>query len=307
MTDPERTTDPPPGLSEALAAVERDHDARVLAVRDIGSRAWGLAGPESDYDPLAVFVQRPAAYARLGEVVETVERTNGAVDLTAWNVRRFGELLFDSNPTALEFCHSPLRYRQYEPLDDLVGAVGSSFDPLAVYHHYRSLATRQYRKYIQRRLLDGDEPVYVIERETDEGYRVRPVDDPDADPEHVPRDRYREATIDRTVKRALYVVRAVLYAEYVLATGRFPTLDFRVFLDDAAGAEGFDPEPSVLATARDLAARKRAGDGDSPVGDPIGADALPPARIDHERYTGRGLDRERVNAFIERALADAPE
>lgn len=304
MTDREPAS-APPGLSTACAALKRDHDARVLAARDIGSRAWNLAGPDSDYDVVALFVQRPAAYARLGDAVETVERTEGAVDLTGWNVRRFAELLVESNPTALEFCHSPLIYRAYDPLDDLVAAVGDSFDPVAVYHHYRSLATRQYRKYIQQRLLDGDEPVYVVERETENGYLARPVDDPDGVTELVPRDRYRVATTDRTVKRALYVVRGVLYAEYVRATGRFPPLDFPGFLDDVEGVEGFDPDPALVATARSLAERKRAGDDDV-VDDPIGPDALPPERIDHERLARPGIDRERVNAFIERALADGP-
>ncbi|WP_276257512.1 DNA polymerase beta superfamily protein [Haloglomus litoreum] len=307
------TTDDPPGLADALAAVERYHDARVLAARDIGSRAWNLHSATSDHDVAALFVQRPAAYARLGDVVESVERTEGETELRAWNVRRFGELLVDSNPTALEFCHSPLVHRAYDPLSALVDDVADRFDPMSVYHHYRSLATRQYHKYLQRRLLDGDEPVYVVVEERDDAYRVRPVDDPDGATERVPKGRYAEATTDRTVKRALYVVRGILYAGYVRDTHRFPPLDFGAFLDLAADAaaggapDGFDPDPDLVATASDLAERKRAGEGDATVGDPIGPGALPPTRIDPGTHAVRGIPRDRVNEFIERSLADAPE
>jgi predicted nucleotidyltransferase len=306
------TSDDPPGLADALSAVECDHDARVVAARDIGSRAWNLHSATSDHDVAALFVQRPAAYARLGDVVESVERTDGETELSAWNVRRFGELLADSNPTALEFCHSPLVHRAYDPLSTLVDDVADEFDPMSVYHHYRSLATRQYHKYLQRRLLDGGEPVYVVAEELADGYRVRPVDDPDAATERVPKGRYEAATTDRTVKRALYVVRGILYAEFVRDTHRFPPLDFGAFLDIATdattggGPEGFDPDPDLVATARDLVARKRAGDGDATVGDPVGPGALPPERIDPEVHAVRGIPRDRLNDFIERALADAP-
>jgi hypothetical protein len=300
------TSDDPPGLRDALAAVERDHDARVLAARDIGSRAWNLASATSDHDVAALFVQRPAAYARLGDVVDSVERADDETELTAWNVRRFGELLVDSNPTALEFCHSPLVHRAYGPLDALVADIADAFDPMGVYHHYRSLATRQYHKYLQRRLLDGEEPAYVVEAETEDGYLARPADDPGAPVERVPKGRYTEATTDRTVKRALYVVRGVLYAGYVRATHRFPPLDFPAFLDGIDGTDGFDPDPDLVATARDLAARKRAGEGDAAVGDPFGPDALPPKQIDPAVHAVRGVPRDRVNDFIERALADAP-
>jgi predicted nucleotidyltransferase len=304
------TSDDPPGLADALAAVEHDHDARVVAARDIGSRAWNLHSPSSDYDVAALFVQRPAAYARLGDVVDSVERTEGETELRAWNVRRFAELLVDSNPTALEFCHSPLVHRAYDPLAALAEDVAGTFDPMSVYHHYRSLATRQYHKYLQRRLLDGGEPVYVVVEDLDGAYRVRPVDAPDtpnATTERVPKDRYEAATTDRTVKRALYVVRGILYAGYVRDTHRFPPLDFGAFLDSADEVDEFDPDPELVATARDLAERKRAGDGDAVVGDPIGQGALPPERIDPETHAVRAISRGRVNAFIERALADAPE
>lgn len=306
------TSENSPGLADALAAVERDHDVCVLAARDIGSRAWNLHSPTSDHDVAALFVQRPAAYARLGDGVESVEWTEGETELRAWNVRRFAELLVDSNPTALEFCHSPLVHRAYEPLSELIADAAGDFNPMSVYHHYRSLATRQYHTYLQRRLLEGGEPVAVLVADHGDEYLVRPLDadgheDTDAPTERVPRDRYEAAITDRTVKRALYVVRGILYAEYVRDTHRFPPLDFVAFLDAAEDVNGFDPDPELVTTARDLAERKRAGDGDAEVCGPIGPDALPPEQIDPETHASRGIPRERVNAFVERALADAPE
>ena len=35
---------------EALARIEREHDVSVLLAVESGSRAWGFASPDSDYD-----------------------------------------------------------------------------------------------------------------------------------------------------------------------------------------------------------------------------------------------------------------
>ena len=45
-----RAVDPPSALADAVASLEADHDCTVVAARDVGSRAWGLSHPGSDYD-----------------------------------------------------------------------------------------------------------------------------------------------------------------------------------------------------------------------------------------------------------------
>lgn len=291
----------PPGLDAALADVEEHHDCTVLAARETGSRAWNLAGPESDFDVGLVFAQPAVRYAQLGQVLDHVEASVGDdLKLSGWNVRRFGELLVDSNPTVLEFLHSPIRYREHDALAALEADVADQFDPVAVYHHYRSLATRQFRTYLQRRLLQDGEPVYVVQEEMDGEYVVRPPGDRDAPTERVSVGRYEEATTDRTVKRALYVVRGALYARYVRQTGAFPPLDFPAFLD----REGHRFDDDTVERARALVARKRAGEGDAHVGRMFDASLVDlPERVDIDRRDARGISRDRVNAFIASVLS----
>lgn len=244
MTDRER-------VDAALAEVERDYDISVLAARDLGSHAWNLDDPGSDRDPVVVFTQSPAEYATLEGYVASVDEAYGPVDLSGWNVRRFGEFLVESNPTALEFLHSPVVYRASAVVEALAADVGDQFEPIRLYHHYRSLAV--------------------------ENAVARP-----------------------TVKRALYVLRAVLYARYIRGTHAFPALDFPAFLE----SEGERFDAALVERSRSLVARKRAGEGDETVEmDLPGIVADLPADIDPEEHAVRGIQTERVDDFIRAALA----
>lgn len=292
-------------LRDTLTDIAHQHDITVLAARDIGSHAWQLAGPDSDYDVGFLYAQEPIAYATLGEYHPSIEHDAGAaIELTGWNITRFGELLTDSNPSALEFLHSPVRYREHDTLAALEADVGNDFVPIDLYHHYRSLAETNYRTYLQRRLLARGEPVGAIEGETSDAYIVRPQD-ADNPSTRLPKDddRYTEATTDRTVKRNLYVIRAVLYAQYIRETHAFPDLDVPAFLD--ANTERFDD--SLVAQIRTLIERKQQGVGDAVVGDVFGRDTVAlPEQIDPATHNVRGIDREPVNTFIRTTLTDLP-
>lgn len=302
---PVRTVDPPAPLVAAIDELEAAHDCTVVAARDVGSRAWGLDHADSDHDVTVLFRQPPVRYATLDEYVPTVHLDHGDVELTAWNVRRFAELLVDSNPATLEFLHSPLRYVTSEPLAALEDAVGDEFEPIRLYHHYRSFADRQFRKYCQRRLLCDGEPAYVVVDETDDEWVCAPDDGEglaapaSGDRTRVPKDddRYELGEWDPTVDRTTYLLRAALYARHVRDTHEFPTLDFPAFLDECEATGRLDG--SLLDRARTLVARKRAGRGAETVPGLFtdGSLALP-AEIPPGEHAVRGIEADRVNEFV---------
>jgi len=291
----------PPELDALLADLADRHGLTVLAARDVGSRAWNLASEGSDYDVGVLFRQEPIDYLCLDGAVETVRADRGAVEIQGWNVTRFAELVVASNPTTLEFLHSPLRYREHDALAALEADVADRFRPIDVYHHYRSLAAHQYHKYLRRRLLVHGDPEYEVLDETDGEWVVRPLDgegseDGGTATQRLPKDdeRYGAGATDMTVKRNLYVIRGVLYAEYVLDTHAFPTLDFPAFVEGERDRLGGD-----YGAVRDLVERKRAGEGDAVVGDVFGRErVLLPEHVDPEVHGGRDIPADRVDAFV---------
>ena len=69
-------------VSAALRDIESRHGCRVLFAVESGSRAWGFASPDSDYDVRGVFVKPLDWYLQLkSDVPDTiVEELPGDID-----------------------------------------------------------------------------------------------------------------------------------------------------------------------------------------------------------------------------------
>src|SRR5688572_16367195 len=53
-------------IQRRLALAEQEHDVRVIWAVESGSRAWGFASPNSDYDGRFIYVHRPEWYLAVG-------------------------------------------------------------------------------------------------------------------------------------------------------------------------------------------------------------------------------------------------
>lgn len=254
-------------LMNALHEFEMNHDINIYACRDFGSRAKGLAGPDSDRDALFLFDQDPRAYKRLDGSIDNIVTEKNGIDFQGWNTRKFAELLSDSNPTAIEFLNSPENYYEWEriapELRDLQRHATENFRPIALYYHYRSLAERQYRKHIKSQ---GD------------------------------------TTSDPSLKRNLVCIRAIACAEYIRDTLEFPPLQIEDLLSEANSS---DQCISILTTLTERK-RDGEGDEmiGNEYGDFI--EGWLDFQPDHDRLEIRGIDRGRCDLFIER-ITDAHE
>lgn len=52
-------------IEEKLEEIEQKEQVRILYAVESGSRAWGFASPDSDYDVRFVYVRPQEAYLRL--------------------------------------------------------------------------------------------------------------------------------------------------------------------------------------------------------------------------------------------------
>ncbi len=100
-------------IGARLAAVEQAEDVRVLFACESGSRGWGFASPDSDYDVRFVYVHRPEWYLAvdLEQRRDVIERPIvDEVDLHGWDLRKALHLLARSNRPLLEWLTTPLAY-----------------------------------------------------------------------------------------------------------------------------------------------------------------------------------------------------
>ncbi|MCU9946846.1 nucleotidyltransferase domain-containing protein [Pseudomonas sp. PDM13] len=149
---------------EELHRVERERNVTVLYACESGSRAWGFASSDSDYDVRFVYVEQPDWYLQVREPRDVIERPlDDELDVSGWELRKALRLLRNSNPTLLEWLDSPLVYRQDETASARLRELAEAFwSPRAVRHHYLSMAKKNFRGYLQDETVRFKKYLYVL-------------------------------------------------------------------------------------------------------------------------------------------------
>ncbi len=100
-----------------LSDLEDQRGFRILYACESGSRAWGFASADSDYDVRFLYVWPEDAYLAIHDPAETCDLGVDAEnhDLAGWDLRKSLRLMVRSNPVLLEWLHSPIVYRE-EPV-----------------------------------------------------------------------------------------------------------------------------------------------------------------------------------------------
>lgn len=128
-------------ILEKLAALEREKDIEILFAVESGSRAWGFASPDSDYDIRFVYKHKKEWYLNLWETKDTIEfMTEDDLDGSGWDIRKALRLLAKSNASFTGWLFSPIVYRANETfLKELKNLANENFNPIAGFHHFHSM------------------------------------------------------------------------------------------------------------------------------------------------------------------------
>lgn len=128
-----------------LAKIEQEHDVVILQAIESGSRAWGFPSPDSDYDVRFIYAHHRDWYLQLSEERDVIELPiNDELDIAGWDLRKALNLANKGNAVVQEWMISPIVYQQSASYASLFALVESAFNPIATYHHYRSMAKKAY-------------------------------------------------------------------------------------------------------------------------------------------------------------------
>lgn len=99
-------------IQSKLFEIEAKENVRILHCVESGSRAWGFASPDSDYDVRFIYVRPKDYYLRLEKTRDVIEwQLDETLDINGWDVQKALRLLHNSNPTLFEWNASPIIYR----------------------------------------------------------------------------------------------------------------------------------------------------------------------------------------------------
>lgn len=136
-----------------LDDVARAERVRIVLAVESGSRAWGFASADSDFDVRFLYVRRLEDYAALTVPRDVIELPlEGDLDLNGWDLRKGLSLGLKWNPALVEWLTSPIVYAEagWE-----AAALRRLFavpqNATALVRHYFGLAYRQYGRHIDGR------------------------------------------------------------------------------------------------------------------------------------------------------------
>lgn len=134
-----------------LAQTEAEHDVQIVFACESGSRGWGFASPDSDYDVRFLYVHKPEWYLRVESPRDVIEKpVDAELDVCGWEWRKALGLLKRANPTLIDWLDSPVIYQQDEELMTDLRAMGDRFfSPERARWHYRSMAHKNFHHYLQ--------------------------------------------------------------------------------------------------------------------------------------------------------------
>lgn len=161
MTDHERITQEV--IPAKLREIEQRENIRILHCVESGSRAWGFASPDSDYDVRFIYVRPLAFYLRLDHTRDVIEwQLDETLDINGWDLQKALGLLHSSNSTLFEWNNSPIVYKTTPEWAEISAIIGHYFQQKAGLYHYLETAKKNYEEYLRGDTVKLKKYFYVL-------------------------------------------------------------------------------------------------------------------------------------------------
>lgn len=139
-------------ILKRLRAAEVEHGVQVVYACESGSRAWGFASPDSDYDVRFIYARPQDWYLsfdveRRRDVIEYPIVDD--IDCGGWDIRKALYLFIRTNGALLEWLHSPIKYIEAGPFArQLRELTPRAVNSIALCYHYSHMARGNAREYL---------------------------------------------------------------------------------------------------------------------------------------------------------------
>jgi uncharacterized protein len=151
-------------IQHELQKLEAVQQIKILYAVESGSRAWGFASVNSDWDVRFIYVHTPDWYLQIDDKKDCIEQLlPNDLDLSGWELQKALRLFRKSNPPLLEWLQSPLVYQQEDAfLATMRNAIERFFNPQSCLYHYFNMARRNWEAYFKTEEVRLKKYLYVL-------------------------------------------------------------------------------------------------------------------------------------------------
>ncbi len=150
-------------IDEKLNEIEKQENVIILHAIESGSRAWGFASPDSDYDVRFIYVRKEEDYLALNEKRDVIEwQLDEVLDINGWDLKKALKHFYKSNATLFEWSNSPIVYRTTEAWQRIYQVAKEYFSIKASLYHYYGTANGNFKEYLLEDEVKYKKYFYVI-------------------------------------------------------------------------------------------------------------------------------------------------
>lgn len=147
-----------------IKEIEEKENVKILHVVESGSRAWGFASPDSDYDVRFIYVRDKNSYLGLKQIPDFIDwELDEVLDINGWDLKKALQHFHKSNATLFEWANSPIVYyttKEWKQINDMVA--GQYFACRPSMYHYYGTANKNYHEYLLDEMVKYKKYFYVL-------------------------------------------------------------------------------------------------------------------------------------------------
>lgn len=147
-----------------IREIEEKEHVRVLHVIESGSRAWGFASADSDYDVRFIYVREKDFYLSLRNTKDYIDwELNEVLDINGWDLKKALQHFHKSNAALFEWSNSPVVYKTTKEWQNLYNqTAGRYFACKPALYHYYGTANKNYHAYLLDDMVKYKKYFYVL-------------------------------------------------------------------------------------------------------------------------------------------------
>jgi len=131
---------------EKIKEIEKSENVRIIHAVESGSRSWGFASPDSDYDVRFIYVRDKNFYMSLRATKDVIDwELDEVLDINGWDIKKALQLFHKSNATLFEWANSPIVYYTTDEWKEIYEKVEDNyFSHKSTMYHYYGTAKSNY-------------------------------------------------------------------------------------------------------------------------------------------------------------------
>lgn len=146
-----------------LNEIEQKENVHILHAIESGSRSWGFASPDSDYDVRFIYVRPMHYYLGLQPRKDFIDwELDETLDINGWDLSKALQHFHKSNATLFEWSNSPVVYHTSPQWTQISRIAGTYFSCKSTLYHYYGTAKSNYSEHVTGELLKYKKYFYVL-------------------------------------------------------------------------------------------------------------------------------------------------